>query len=49
MLENESKFDLIIACCFNAADVAVYETALGRKTPAPSDWSLLSGWQRTVL
>ena len=37
MLENESKFDVIIACCFNAADVAVYETALGRKTPAPSD------------
>jgi O-acetyl-ADP-ribose deacetylase (regulator of RNase III) len=37
MLENESKFDVIIACCFNAADVAVYEIALGRKTPAPSD------------
>jgi O-acetyl-ADP-ribose deacetylase (regulator of RNase III) len=37
MLENESKFDLIIACCFNAADVAVYETTLDRKPPVPSD------------
>ena len=37
MLVNESKFDVIIACCFGAADVAVYETALDRKPPAPSD------------
>ena len=37
MLENESNFDVIIACCFSAADVAVYETALDRKPPAPSD------------
>ena len=37
MLVNESKFDVIIACCFSAADVAVYETALDRKPPAPSD------------
>ena len=44
MLVNESKFDVIIACCFSAADVAVYETALDRKPPAPSNWSLLAGW-----
>ena len=37
MLVNESKFDVIIACCFSAADVAVYETALDRKPPVPSD------------
>ena len=37
MLVNESKFDVIIACCFGAADVAVYETALDRKPPAPPD------------
>jgi len=37
MLENESNFDVIIACCFSAADVTVYETALGRKPPAPSN------------
>ena len=37
MLENESNFAVIIACCFSAADVAVYETALDRKPPAPSD------------
>ena len=37
MLENESNFDVIIACCFSAVDVTVYETALGRKPPAPSN------------
>ena len=37
MLVNESKFDVIIACCFSAADVAVYETTLDRIPPAPSD------------
>ena len=37
MLEHELNFDVIIACCFSADDVAVYETALGRKLPAPSN------------
>ena len=37
MLENESNFDVIIACCFSAADVAVYEIALGRKPPGSSN------------
>ena len=37
MLENASNFDVIIACCFSAADVAVYETVLDRKPPELSD------------
>ncbi len=37
MLENESNFDLIIACCFSAADVTVYKTAFGRKPPTASN------------
>ena len=37
MLENESNFDVIIACCFSVADVAVYETALDRKPPETPD------------
>jgi O-acetyl-ADP-ribose deacetylase (regulator of RNase III) len=28
MLENETKFDRIIACCFSAADVTLYQTTL---------------------
>jgi O-acetyl-ADP-ribose deacetylase (regulator of RNase III) len=34
MREHESNFDLIIACCFSAADATVYETALSHKSPA---------------
>ncbi len=37
MFVNESNFDVIIACCFSAVDVTVYETALGRKPSAPSN------------
>ena len=34
MREHESNFDLIIACCFSAADATVYETGLSHKSPA---------------
>ena len=33
--ENEFKFDLIIVCCFSAADVTVYETVFSHKSLAP--------------
>ena len=37
MIEEESHFDLIIACCFSPVDAVAFKAILGRKRTEPSN------------